>query len=68
MKRFRAIIGSMTSKERQDHKLLDGSRKLRIARGAGVTVSEVNLLIERFEQAQQYVKLFKKSGMWNKSR
>ncbi len=68
MKRFKAIIGSMTPKERRDHKILEGSRKLRIARGSGVTVTEVNLLLERFEQAQQYVKLFKKSGMWNKSR
>lgn len=68
IKRFRAIIGSMTPKERLDHKLLDGSRKIRVARGAGATVTDVNLLLERFEQAQQYVKLFKKSGLWNKIR
>lgn len=68
MKRFRAIIDSMTPKERKDHKLLDGSRKMRVACGAGATVTEINLLLERFEQAQQYVKLFKKSGLWNKIR
>jgi signal recognition particle subunit SRP54 len=68
MKRFRAIIDSMTPKERLNHKILDTSRKLRVAHGAGTEVAEVNLLLERFEQAQQYVKLFKKSGLWNKIR
>ncbi|HSW73748.1 MAG TPA: signal recognition particle protein, partial [Candidatus Limnocylindria bacterium] len=54
------IIGSMTPKERVYPRILDGSRKQRIAKGAGVSVSEVNLLLERFEQSQQYAKLFKK--------
>lgn len=66
MKHFRAIISSMTPKERNNHKLLDGSRKNRIAKGAGVQVSEINRLLERFEESQQYVKLFKKIGRGNR--
>ncbi len=62
LKRFRAIISSMTKKERINPAILDGSRRKRVALGAGVGVAEVNLLIQRFEQAQQYVKLLKKSG------
>lgn len=62
MKRFKAIINSMTPKERKNHRILDLSRKKRIAKGAGVELSAVNLLIDRFEQSQQYVKLFKKLG------
>ena len=62
LKKFRAIIGSMTRKERLDTCILNGSRKKRIAQGAGVTVSSINLLLDRFEQMQQCVKLFKRSG------
>lgn len=62
LKRFKAIIGSMTFKERLMPKILDGSRKKRIAKGAGVAVSDVNRLLDRFEQTQQYAKLFKKMG------
>jgi signal recognition particle subunit SRP54 len=62
LKRFEAIISSMTKKERLNHRILDGSRKKRIALGAGVAVTDVNLLLERFEQSQQYVKLLKKFG------
>ncbi len=60
MCRFKAIINAMTPKERFNYKLLDGSRKGRIAKGAGVAVSEVNSLLKRFEQMQQYAKLFKR--------
>lgn len=60
MKQFRAIIGSMTYKERVYPKVLDNSRKKRIASGSGVTVADVNVLLERFEQNQQFVKMFKK--------
>jgi signal recognition particle subunit SRP54 len=62
LKKFQAIINSMTPKERLVHKLLDNSRKKRVALGAGVTVTDVNLLLDRFEQTQQFVKLFKKTG------
>lgn len=60
MKLFRAIISSMTKKERFFPAILDGSRKKRIAKGAGVDVTLVNLLIQRFEQSKQFVKLLKK--------
>lgn len=66
VKKFKAIIGSMTPKERAIPSLLDGSRKARIARGAGVAVAEVNQLLVRFEESQQYVKLFKKIGRGNR--
>ena len=62
IKKFKAIINSMTPKERLNHRLLDNSRKNRIARGAGVQVSDIAILIDRFEQSQQYVKLMKKFG------
>lgn len=62
IKRFRAIISSMTRKERLTPDLLDGSRKQRIARGSGVQLSEINNLLQRFKEAQQYAKLFKKMG------
>lgn len=60
VKMFRAIISSMTKKERFLPEILDGSRKKRIAKGAGVDVSMVNLLMQRFEQSKQFVKLLKK--------
>lgn len=66
MKRFRAIINSMTPKERTNHMILNDSRKARIAKGAGVQVSDIHGLLERFEESQQYVKLFKKIGRSNR--
>ncbi len=62
MKRFRAIISSMTLRERLYVKLLNPSRRQRVARGAGVSVSDVDKLLSRFDQMQQYAKLVKKSG------
>ena len=59
MKKFKAIIYSMTPKERRVTKLLDGSRKKRIAQGAGVDVADVNSLLTRFEQSQQMMKTLK---------
>jgi signal recognition particle subunit SRP54 len=54
--RVAAIIRSMTPAERQDTKLLNGSRRLRIARGAGVTVNDVNQLVNRFTEARKMMK------------
>ena len=62
LKKFGAIISSMTPKERVLPRILDASRKKRVAQGAGVVVADINLLLERFEQSQQYVKLLKKFG------
>jgi signal recognition particle subunit SRP54 len=46
----------MTPAERQDPKVLNGSRRLRIARGSGVTVTEVNGLVDRFYEARKMMK------------
>jgi signal recognition particle subunit SRP54 len=54
--RITAIIRSMTPGERQDPKILNGSRRLRIARGSGTTVNEVNRLVERFYEARKVMK------------
>jgi signal recognition particle subunit SRP54 len=51
-----AIIRSMTPGERSTPKILNGSRRARIARGSGVTVTDVNQLLNRFEQAQKMMK------------
>ncbi|MCW4384866.1 signal recognition particle protein [Salinibacterium sp. SYSU T00001] len=61
--RTEAIIQSMTPAERRNPKLLNGSRRLRIARGSGTTVTEVNGLIQRFEQAAKMMKTVAKGGM-----
>ena len=62
LKKFKALIQSMTPKERFYPKVLDGSRKARIAKGAGIHVADVNLLLARFEQIQQFAKIFKRFG------
>jgi signal recognition particle subunit SRP54 len=54
--RIAAIIRSMTPAERADPKLINGSRRLRISRGSGVTVSEVNNLVDRFFEARKMMK------------
>jgi signal recognition particle subunit SRP54 len=61
--RTEAIIQSMTPQERELPKLLNGSRRLRIARGAGSTVTEVNQLVNRFEQAAKMMKTVARGGM-----
>lgn len=65
IKLFKAIINSMTPKERLMPKILDRSRKLRIAQGAGAKAADVDVLLDRFEQSQQFVKMFKKAGKFN---
>jgi signal recognition particle subunit SRP54 len=54
--RVSAIIQSMTPAEREDPKLLNASRRQRIARGSGTTVTNVNSLVERFGEAQKMMK------------
>lgn len=66
MKRFRAIIGSMTKKERLMPAILDGARKKRVAKGAGVSVAEVNVLLERFQESQHMMKQLGKMGRFFK--
>jgi signal recognition particle subunit SRP54 len=54
--RAAAIVNSMTPQERTNPKMLNGSRRLRIAKGSGVTVGEVNSLVVRFLEAQKMMK------------
>jgi signal recognition particle subunit SRP54 len=54
--RTRAIIESMTPLERNNPKILNGSRRSRIAQGSGRQISEINSLVERFTQAQKVMK------------
>lgn len=61
--RTEAIIQSMTLVERRQPKVLNGSRRLRIARGSGTTVTEVNALVNRFEQAAKMMKTVARGGV-----
>jgi signal recognition particle subunit SRP54 len=60
--RIGAIIQSMTPAERRDPKILDGSRRSRIARGSGTQVSEVNNLVNRFSEAAKLMKRMRSGG------
>ena len=61
--RTEAIIQSMTSAERTNPKILNGSRRLRIAKGSGMTVTDVNQLVQRFEQAAKMMKTVARGGV-----
>lgn len=63
MKRTEAIILSMTKQERRKPEILNGNRRLRIAKGAGVKVVEVNQLMKQFQQMQQMMKMLKGGNM-----
>ena len=60
--RVEAIVRSMTPHERYQPKILNGSRRSRIARGSGVTVTEVNQLMDRFAGAQQMMRQLRTGG------
>ncbi|MDH4150521.1 MAG: signal recognition particle protein [Betaproteobacteria bacterium] len=63
IRRLEGIINSMTPLERSKPELLKASRKRRIAAGAGVSVQEVNRLLNQFEQTQKMMKMVSKGGM-----
>ncbi|MGE0764044.1 MAG: signal recognition particle protein [Bdellovibrionales bacterium] len=63
MKRIEAIIRSMTLEERGNHKVLNGSRRLRIAKGSGTEVKDVNRLVQQFEQTQKMMSQMMKMGL-----
>ncbi|HUX73732.1 MAG TPA: signal recognition particle protein [Steroidobacteraceae bacterium] len=63
LKRQIGIIDSMTARERRRPQSIDGSRKRRIALGAGVQLAEVNRLLKQFEQMQKTMKKLSKGGM-----
>jgi len=56
LKVTQAIISSMTREERRNPKILDGSRKRRVAAGSGTQVYQVNQLLRQFQQMQQLMK------------
>ncbi len=57
--RIEAIISSMTKEERKNPKLLNGNRRVRIARGSGTTVQEINKFMKSFEMTQKMMKKMK---------
>jgi len=61
--RQKAIVQSMTPSERRDPKILNGSRRARIAQGSGRAVSEVNNLVDRFSAAVKMMKQVRNGGM-----
>lgn len=63
IRRIEGIINSMTPQERAKPEILKASRKRRIAAGAGVTVQEVNRLLNQFEQMQKMMKMMAKGGV-----
>ena len=62
LKKVEAIINSMTRQERRNHKILNGSRRQRIARGSGSSVQDVNQLVKKFTEAQKMMKKMQKLG------
>lgn len=63
IKKIEAIISSMTKTERQNPAIIKGSRRLRIARGSGTQVQDINKLLKQFLQAQKMMKSFSKMGL-----
>ncbi len=56
--RLIAIVDSMTEKERQNHQMISGQRRRRIAKGSGTTVQEVNVLLKQYAEARKMMKSF----------
>jgi signal recognition particle subunit SRP54 len=62
IKRQEAIISSMTRQERRDPKLLNGSRRRRVAAGSGTTVQEINILLKQYQDMASMMKKMSKLG------
>jgi len=60
-----AIINSMTKQERQDYRIIKGSRKKRIARGSGVKIQDVNRLLKNFAQSKKMIERLTRKGYDN---
>ncbi|MBW2128839.1 MAG: signal recognition particle protein [Deltaproteobacteria bacterium] len=61
--KIEAIINSMTKEERRHFKIINGSRRKRIARGSGTTVQDVNRLLKNFAQTKKMMERFTKKGI-----
>lgn len=66
MKRTEAIIDSMTIQERRDYKIINASRKTRIANGSGSTIAEVNGLLRQYEQMRKMMMQMNRGGFLSK--
>ena len=62
LKQTEAIIRSMTIQERQNSRIINGSRRMRISKGSGTTVQEVNMVLKQFDQMNKMVKQFADTG------
>lgn len=60
--RLEAIVNSMTATERGNPRIINGSRRLRIAKGSGTTVQDVNRLLKQFAMTKKMLKQFSKRG------
>lgn len=65
LKQVEAVISSMTTDERENPDLLNGSRRKRLARGSGTSIQEVNRVIKQFYDMQKMIKSFKKGKLSN---
>lgn len=63
IKTFKAIIQSMTKKERQNPEVIKASNKKRIAKGSGTTIQEVNMLLKQFDQTKNMMKNLKNNKL-----
>jgi signal recognition particle subunit SRP54 len=60
--RLEAMVNSMTNEERRNPRIINGTRRLRIAKGSGTTVQEVNRLLKQFAMTKKMIKQFSKKG------
>jgi len=60
--RIEAIIRSMTTEERREPQIMNGSRRLRVANGSGTTTNEVNQLLKQFKDMQKMMRLLGRAG------
>jgi signal recognition particle subunit SRP54 len=68
MKQTEAIIRSMTLEERQNSRIINGSRRMRIAKGSGTAVQDVNTVLKQFDQMNKMVKQFADTGKKGKKK
>jgi len=66
MRRFQAMISSMTPDERRNHALLNPSRKMRVAKGSGSDIQEVNAMLKQFMQMRKMMGMMTKPGKMGK--
>ncbi|MDR1100916.1 MAG: signal recognition particle protein [Clostridiales bacterium] len=66
--KIKAIIQSMTPKERQDPSIINGSRRTRIANGSATKVQDINALLTQFEQVKKMVKQMNNQNKWRKAK